>query len=294
MIVSIIGASGFIGRHLIDYLKISCGSLDYKIVGTYFSTKKDGCEFLDVRNEKSIMRYLDKIKPDYILLLAGTKDVKKCEQSWEYAYTINTKPIENFCGAIKILGLETRMIFFSSDYVFDGTRGNYSEVDLPNPITNYGKSKFFAEKILMDSQIEFKIIRTAAVMGKGALFFDWLLDNLIWGQKIYLYSNVYFSPTPINFLCYIIKKILTDYEKIGNKIIHLVGEKRMSRYEFGILVRNLMNLENKLVIIPQVANFDATYFQKDLSMTQSDFVKKNQIMALQDYMLQIIRGDWCV
>ncbi len=208
-IISIVGASGFIGSWMFRYLTENLDK-SYCVKGTYYSNKSnEQFDFLDITNTASIEGYVEVLKPNILILLAGTKNVKKCEDDFDYAYSLNTKPVKDFISAISTLKSNTKFIFFSSDYVFDGQRGNYTVEDKPNPTTNYGKTNALSEDILIASNINYKIIRTSAVMGRGSNFFDWVVNSLYQNIKIGLFSDSFFTPTPVQFLNEIVCPLLS-------------------------------------------------------------------------------------
>jgi dTDP-4-dehydrorhamnose reductase len=286
MKISIIGASGFIGSHLHDYLTENL-PLDFRTIGTYYSNPWRDLIFLDMTEKDQIEKYLLVSKPDYIIMLAGSKDVKKCEEDNSFSYNINTKPIQNIIQIIMKHGTKTKLIFFSTDYVFGGEHGQYKTDSKPNPNTNYGCSNFLAEKILFKSNIDYKIIRTGAVIGNGAIFYNWLISSLKEDNKISLFDNVFYTPTPVELLDEIIHKIILNYEDIPQKILHVVGEQRLSRYEFGVIVQSLMN-KNGLVMPEHIINSKST-FQRDLSLVQSDLIKQYQSRTLIEYLKRSLK-----
>ena len=288
--ISIIGASSFIGYRLYRCLS---NFDNFKVKGTYYLNKKNSnFDKVNIANKNNIKNYLIKEKPDFILWIAGSKNVKECEKNSNFAYAINTKPIEYLIDIIncnyKII--KPKIIFFSTDYVFKGDSGEYKDNDRPNPMTNYGKTNLLAEKLLEKSTIDYKIIRTAAVMGKGGAFFDWLLKVINEEKEIEVYSNTYFSPTPIEFLNENIKNIIVNYEKIGSKIIHIVGEKRLDRYEFAIKLAKLIKKDN-VKLYPQEANIEFSLFQRDLSLIQSNIVKIDQVKKFWVYIEEEVKND---
>ena len=288
--IAIIGASGFIGSGLFNYLN-SIFPDHFLVNGTYFSNKKsDNFVRLDVTDIEQIEQYLLNEKPDFILLLAGSKDVKKCEQDYSFAYQMNTLPIEYTINIIKQHNLDSKLIFFSTDYVFAGDRGLYTTKDTPNPLTNYGKTKLLSEKLLSSSKIDFKIIRTAAVMGKGGTFFDWVTETLKNGDTIRIFSNIFFSPTPIQLLNELICKLIINYDSVSETILHLVGNERLSKYQFVIMLSKLINVK-AANIVPESVDLDQSTFQKDLSLKQSDFAKLYQKKSLRNYLKEEVCYD---
>ncbi|MBW2604804.1 MAG: sugar nucleotide-binding protein, partial [Deltaproteobacteria bacterium] len=212
-------------------------------------------------------------------------DIKKCEADVKLASAINTDSVKNLISIIETNSLPSRVIHFSCDYVFDGENGNFSETDKPNPKNNYGQTNFLAEKALLASFIDNKIVRTSAVMSKGGVFFDWLVKSIKEGVELPMFENVYFTPTPISLLNEIIFHVLTKYEEIPQKIIQIVGEKKLNRYEFAKQIC-LMLQEEGANIKSEMADLKNVPFLKDLSLAQSEFVKKHQSISFDDYLMR--------
>lgn len=286
--ISIIGASGFIGYRLYKYL---IRFNNFEVQGTYNLNKKNlYLKKVDITDKKNLQNYLLQETPDFILWLSGCKDIKKCEDDYNFAYGVNTKPIEDLVSIIYQSKISTKVLFFSTNYVFEGIDGNYQDNDKQNPKTNYGKTKALAENILRESLLDYKIIRTSTVMGRGGTFFDWLLKVINEGKEIKLYSNIYFTPTPLEFLNENIKNIIDNFDKIESKIIHLVGEKRLSKYEFSVKLAKLIKQEN-IKFYPQEVNLESPWIQRDLSLLQSNLVKRNQVKYFWDYMEKEVKDD---
>lgn len=289
-ILSIIGASGFIGSHLYRFFHQNAHS-DYAIRGTYFQHKRfNDLDKLDVTNPAETKDYLLTVEPDFLILLSGNKNVSDCQTNPVRAHNLNTRPLEDFIRIIEKFSLKTKLFFFSSDYVFDGQKGPYTEDDPATPHTYYGKSKQDAEKMLIESDIDYVIIRSAAVMGRGGNFFEWLLNALSSETQTRLFVNTYFSPTPVNFLNEIMEALLNAHNTMNKHIIHVVGEKRLNRYEFGRMVAETLKKDPSLVI-PETADLTNTLFQPDLSMKQSAFVRSSQRQSLERYIEHIVYDD---
>lgn len=288
-VISVIGASGFIGNSLFNYLRSNLKD-NYDIIGTCFSNLSfSSLHKLDITNYINVEDYLVKFKPDYIFLAAGTKDVQLCEKSYDYAYAINTTPVETFIQVIEKHQLYTKSIFFSTDYVFGGQRGDYKDTDIPDPKTNYGKSKYLAENALLNSDIDFKIIRTAAVMGIGSKFLNWLIHELKTNEEVILFDDVFFTPTPITFLNECSTNILLNYGIIDEKILHVTGGKRLSRYKFASLITNY--IKSNALVIPERYSDSHFLLQHNLSLIPSDIIKKWTIMNFEDYIKRELLND---
>ena len=280
MVIVIIGASGFIGSRIFQSL---CSKNTFNLIGTFYKHKEQP-EFiyLDVTSKELIELFLVKYNPSLIFWIAGSKNLNKCENDWEYAYQTNTQPIKDYYEIKRRLNLESRLVFFSTDYVFDGFHGNYKDTDIGNPKTNYGISNKLAEDtILHNSSIDL-ILRTSAAMGRGGQFFDWLTEFLVKSEKVKMFKDIYFSPTPIQLLSeaseYLVKNWVSG-------IVHICGGRRLSRFEFA---ESLMRLNKKFssTIVPDHALNNGSLFQHDLSLIQSSICKKFQTKDFENYILE--------
>jgi len=280
--IVIIGASGFIGGSLYRNLKKNLCK-DYTVRGTYHSSHTaTGLVRLDITQFSELECFLSDISPDFILLAAGNKNLQQCEDDITRAYALNTQPVKSIINIVNKYQLSSRLLFFSTDYVFDGKYGNYRDTDIPNPTTNYGRTKYMAEELLLNSSINYKIIRTAAVMGRGGVFFDWILDTMIRGKQLSMYQNSHFSPTPMTFLNEVILKIIINYDQISQRILHIVGEKRMNRYQFAVLVKKFLTSE--ITITPENNQDTSALFQYDLSLIPSTIINAWREKDFEDYL----------
>ena len=241
MVIAIIGASGFIGNRIFQSL---CSNNTYNLIGTFYKHKEQP-EFiyLDVTSRELIEQFLVEYRPCIIFWIAGSKNLNECEDDWEYAFQINTQPIKDYYEIKRRLNLESRLVFFSTDYVFDGLQGNYKDTDIGNPKTNYGISNKLAEDTILHNSSFDLILRTSAAMGRGGQFFDWLTKSLVNDKEVKMFKDIYFSPTPIQLLSEASEYLTNDWM---SGIIHICGGPRLSRFEFAeILLSINNNLKNK-------------------------------------------------
>ena len=160
--ILIIGASGLTGYNL---AKLS--SNYYEVYGTYNkrSIQIDNCKTfkLDKTDENDTFNLIMKINPDAIIDCSALHNVNYCEKNQEETWDINVKAplfIANLCKKNN-----ARIIYISTDYVFDGTGKKYNENSEPNPLNFYGKSKLKAEEGIVNSGANFAIARTSLVFG---------------------------------------------------------------------------------------------------------------------------------
>ncbi|OGK11496.1 hypothetical protein A2768_00025 [Candidatus Roizmanbacteria bacterium RIFCSPHIGHO2_01_FULL_37_16] len=279
--IAIIGASGFIGSSLFNFLNKQ-NSLS-QIFGTYYLNKKNNkLTKLDAYSENNLKSFMIDKLPAFIIFASGLKNVDICEKKPRLALLNNVLPIILLTKLITRLKLNTKLLFISSDYVFSGNRGKYRENDLRNPTTFYGYTKKLAEEILENSQVDFKILRTSSVVGKKSKFVQWFLTQTKI-NSFSLYSNVYSSPTPIQLLNEGIFYLIQNYENISGDRLHLCGNYRMSRYKLGLKLLEVF--KKKVKIRPdKVVNFNKILTPKDLSMMPSLFMNKVQKFTWEKYL----------
>ena len=126
------------------------------------------------------------------------------------------------------------LVYVSTDYVFDGKRGNYNETDEPNPVNVYGCSKLRGEEATRATSEEFCVARTSVVYGWGRSsrpnFGSWAYSELRSGRQVTVVSDQYCSPTLNSDLA---RMLLEVAERHTPGTIHLAGASRLSRYEFA-------------------------------------------------------------
>ena len=269
MKILIVGASSFIGLHLLERLKKK-----YNCIGTYFKNKRsEELIHLNILSKDELDKIMSAHKPNIVLWVAGSKDLKLCEQDEKYAYSINTQPIIDYINLL----YKQKIIFISTNYVFDGVVGNYRDCDKPKPQNVYGKTNYLAEQALLKSNINYNIIRSSAVIGKGGVFYDWLMDSLRNNLRISMFDS-YFTPTPIQlFIDGIDFMISKDQD---NKITHVCGEIKYNRYDFAKTIQKKMYNNNAEII---KVNSDNSFLQNDLSLTQSNLCSSFQRFSSLEY-----------
>jgi dTDP-4-dehydrorhamnose reductase len=157
MRVMILGASGLLGQAL---MREWSGD---EVVG--LSSRE-----IDIREERKVRETIEKIRPDWIVLAAAYTNVDGCESNQELAFAVNRDGAEHVAQAASQTG--ARLLFVSSDYVFDGTKTSpYEAEDGRNPLSVYGRSKAGAEVRLQDLTPECCIARTSWLFGTGGKCF---------------------------------------------------------------------------------------------------------------------------
>jgi dTDP-4-dehydrorhamnose reductase len=162
MKVAIFGPSGLLGQALVREWKVS-GFKDDQVVPL---DSRDA----DIRDSTKVLHVIDAIRPDWIVLSAAYTDVDGCESNRELAFAVNRDGAVNVASAAKKIG--AKLVFLSSDYVFDGKKTlPYETGDVRNPQSIYGRSKAEAEVRLLEVLPECCIARTSWLFGTGGKCF---------------------------------------------------------------------------------------------------------------------------
>jgi len=285
--VSVIGATGLLGSRILRRLRTgSAGGL--QATGTGLRRPGGpGVDRLDVTDPAALAAHLE-ADFDLVVVAAGTKDVRRCEQDPDHALALNTRPIEEMVRIVRRAGLRTRIVGLSTDYVFDGERGGYREGDAAAPRTQYGRSKLLAEQALLQAGAGHKVVRSGAAVGRGALFFDWVVSELEAGREVPLFDDCRFSPTPLGLLADLVLALLEAIGEAPEPVLHFVGEQAMSRYQLGSLIaRHLPTARSHPV--PERRARGGPLFQADLSLVQSAFARRHQRRSLEQYLAEELR-----
>ena len=230
--ILIVGASGFLGWNLARALRGA-----HHVTGTFSRSpvEIDGCrmERLDLGSKDDAASLIRALRPDLVLNAAAIIDVDFCERERGKAELINAEGARIVAELAAEIG--ARMIYFSTDMVFDGRKGMYNEEDIPHPSNWYGETKFAGERWTRDRCPGAVIARLALMYGVGSQahgsFLQWMLRRLGEGECVDLFTDQFRTPTFVGDVCRAVAGMIERPEVAG--IYHVAGPERMNRYEFG-------------------------------------------------------------
>jgi len=249
MKILITGASGFIGTRVSHYL---VRNENVKVYGTYLTNEfvrveSTNHERLDVSNKQAVNSLFQRIGPNIVIHIAGTKDVAFCQRYPQRARQIHVEGTNNVTSACQ--ELRARLIYVSSDCVFNGTKQIYFEEDIAKPFNTYGQVKFEGEKIVLSSSLSFIIIRSSILFGyhlplQSSNTVSDTINSLANNQRIEMPTNLYNTHIYIGEGAMAISKIaLSNLEGI----FHLSGKDSVSRYELALATAQYFGLNENLV-----------------------------------------------
>ena len=212
-----------------NYIKNQSTFQEYNILCTSHTSQETDCFSLNVCNIESVDNLIKNENPDYIINCAARGDVDYLETHPDDAFSVNSIGAENIARISK--ENKIRLVHISTDSVFDGIKGNYSEEDEPNPVNIYAKSKFEGEKNISKISNNYLIIRTNfyGFYSSGKYFFNWILNNIKQKNDFLGFADVIFSPLDVATL----SKLIVESLSINyNGILHLASDMSISKYDF--------------------------------------------------------------
>jgi dTDP-4-dehydrorhamnose reductase len=233
--ILITGASGFLGHNLLLGLRSS-----HELFAGYYSNQPavSGCNPIafDVTRESQVFEQMRRIKPDVVAHAAALSRPDECETNPEGARNVIVEGTRHVAHACREEG--ARLVHISTDLVFDGSKGNYTEEDEVRGISVYSRSKIEAEDIVRGSDPAAVVLRVAVLYGTGSPAYPGYIESVLrqWrrGEPVTFYTDQYRSPTFAPQAAECINKLLRYPEVCG--ILHLGGADRVSRFDFGVLM----------------------------------------------------------
>ena len=243
--VLITGASGLVGSKLLE--SATRAGHDTIAICNQHDARSPKVYRLDLRNQDDLRKVLRHVSPDVVVHSAAMTDVDLCERDARMAFLINASTTQVLAEECANGGCH--LVYVSTDYVFDGQRGNYKETDPANPINAYGKSKVAGEEAVQGASPSFCVARTSVVYGWGREFrpnfAGRIYKELKAGRAVKVVNDQYASPTLNSQLA---RMLLEVAEKRVQGIIHLAGAARLSRYEFAHEMARIFKMPAELVI----------------------------------------------
>ncbi len=189
---------------------------------------------IDIRDREKVIEIIGENKPDVVINTAAYNAVDDCEDNKELAFDINAKAPGYIAEGCFLAG--AKLLHYSTDYVFDGSRKEYNESDLPNPLNVYGKSKLAGEKSIMGKTDNYRIIRTSWLFGlHGKNFVDTMLRLSAEMPAVRVVNDQFGKPTYAADLA----RKTSDIAGLSPGIYHITNEGVCSWYVFAsAIIRN--------------------------------------------------------
>ncbi len=250
MKILITGANGFLGYYLSRQLLLR----GYDVI----ATRRGDCRLpinddknfryvsMDFTDPNSVHEVMKKHSPEVLVHAGAMSKPDECEQNQRQAYIVNVEGTMTLL--MKAAELKCFFVFVSSDFIFDGIKGMYSEDDLPAPVNFYGKTKAEAEEAVKKYKYDWAIVRTVLVYGKSitgkANILTVVKEKLEKGEEYKVVNDQLRTPTYVEDLA---DGIVSVVEKKATGIYHLSGEDILTPYEMACKTADYLGLNKSLI-----------------------------------------------
>lgn len=285
--ILITGASGLYGSKMAqiglrDYEVYSGYSRDHPIYGTAVQ--------FDIQSKNQVEYAIKKVNPEVVVHAAALTDVDACEINKELAWKINVEGTRNVAEASKVC--HAFLIYISTDYVFNGEKGSYTETDIPAPINYYGFTKQKAEELVQNLMDKYCIARASVIYGAtpaaGKINFAlWLLNKLRQKEVVKIVVDQWNSPTLNTNLA---RMILEVIQRGITGVYHLSGATRINRYDFAKSIALAFNMDPALIAPSASSDFSwAAKRPKDssLNVEKAQNALSNKPLSINQAVLQL-------
>lgn len=244
MRILITGASGLLGLNL---------ALEAAAQHEVYGTAKDHLIHTDAIKvlhydllaPGAVERLLDQTQPEWVIHCAAQANVDVCEANPVLARQLNTELPAELANHVARGG--ARLVHISTDAVFDGQRGGYTEEDEPNPLGVYARTKLDGERAVAQANPDAIIARVNlfgwSITGRRSLG-EFFVTNLSAGRHVMGFTDIIFCPLLANHLAQILIKML---ESDLSGLYHVVSRECLSKHEFGLRVAEKFGLDGSLI-----------------------------------------------
>jgi dTDP-4-dehydrorhamnose reductase len=261
--IFITGANGLLGQKVVKL----CQKKDIDFLATSSGSNRNpelaakNYQKIDITDKEKLLQSLDSYKPNCIINTAAMTNVDLCKSLIEECYEINTHSVKSMLDWSS--KNEAHLIQISTDFIFDGKKDEYFEVDQPNPISVYGDAKNKAEDYLLSSNYKnWSVLRTSVVYGvahnlKRSNIVLWARSELLRNRTVKIVDDQFRAPTWADDLAF---ATLASFENKGFGVFNTVGSECMSMHAFVSRMAKYYKQPQELVIkiksdeLQQVAN----------------------------------------
>lgn len=236
-------------------------SSEYALVATDLETglRKKGIRWhkFNLLDTSHLETWLENERPDAVVHCAAIVNVDACQKNPHLSKSLHVNTTEMISN--KLLNWGGRLIYISSDSVFDGLKnGAYLEDDKPKPLNVYAQTKLEGEHFALASPLG-TVIRTNIFgwSGPGRMSFaEWVFKGLTQRERMTMFHDVIFNPIHVSHLAAVIGRILS-----GNisGLYHATGSTTLSKYDFALSMAAIFELKTDLILATSIddANLDA-------------------------------------
>lgn len=256
--VLFIGAKGLLGSNFIDRY-----SKENSIHGTYFKNKNVKkiknlkSSFLDIRNKKNVFELIKNSQAGTVIHASAIGDVDFCEKNKRIAHQTNVSGTKNVADACN--KYQKKIIFLSSNAIYDGKKSSLSEKSKPNPINFYGSTKLKGEKYVSSVCGMYMILRLNTMYGWNEYGerdnpATWIIEKVKNGKSISVVDDVYNNHLYVLSAAEVVNEVIINWQ--NRQFFNIAGKDCVSRYDFARIITKILKKKQSLV-----KRVNSSYFQ---------------------------------
>lgn len=277
--IFVTGGSGFLGANLVVALR--------KAHDVSFSWHRSllripGAEGvrLELDSKAAIAETLSRLKPEAVIHCAAATDVDFCEEHPQEAQQINTAATRTLAEAAK--KIKAHLLFISTEAVYEGTKGNYSESDSVAPINHYARTKWEAEEAIREIGGDWFIARTGfegwRLNEKSKLgFLEWLIQKFEVGKPFTVFRDRLFTPISVYTFSAVLKEVV---EKRITGLFNAEGSEKISYLDFARRAADIFGYEASLLLAGSLDDHPAKARRPKDTSLNSEALRKKMAMPL--------------
>lgn len=244
MKILLTGGTGLLGTSLIK----SIDSKKNNLIAAYLNNKpaSNAANFvkMDLSNQTEIRKTINSLNPELIIHAAAATNMEWCEENPSSAFKINSEATKIISEEAKKLG--AKVVYISTDFVFDGKKGNYNEEDKPNPLNIYGESKLGGEEAILKAKSG--LVMRSNMYGidpfpEKQSFTSFIINNLKSRKEIVAADDQICSQIFADQL----SKFIMELAGKEEGMFHITTKDSLSRYGFAMAVCDVFGLDKNLV-----------------------------------------------
>jgi len=246
--ILILGASGFLGSHLLETLSESV-----ETIGSYMNPKQKlstNLHKLNATNYQELDSFIVRVAPTVIVNCVGLTDVEACELRPEASWKLNAAIPIRVAGLAKSMNI--KFIHISTDHFYSKINSPRSEIAQLIPINQYGYSKLHAEKSILVNNPDSLVLRTNffghSNNGKKSIL-DFAISTLEGGHKINGFDDVVFSPVGIHEIS---RFLLSEFSERTTGVLNFASTRPLSKYEFMVMVAKARGFSESQVLRSEI------------------------------------------
>ena len=242
--VLVSGASGSLGGHLVSQLS----DQGFAVVGLSSSPQLGTLTALDITDLQEVREFSDHHQFDQFIHCAARSAIGDCYNDPDTAHLVNVEGTKNLISCLKRSNPNLRSVYVSTDMVFSGDNPPYFESKEPHPLSVYGRTKLSGEGEFTlaggDAIVRLPLMYGFSHSGKKT-FFDSQYDSLRSGVPLNLFTDEWRTPVSYSLAASALIEICqSDYKGI----LHVGGNQRVSRYQFGRSLAKILGVDETLVV----------------------------------------------